>query len=93
MIYPENKPTTYISNIENASIINIHPSARNQSLNKEDLLKQLHTIKRETIYSDQWYEDTYMNNESNKRNERFPYQLTGTSSKWGSDLHTIIYID
>ncbi|HHW36271.1 MAG TPA: hypothetical protein GXX18_03115 [Bacillales bacterium] len=92
-VYPKDEPTTYISNIENASIINIHPSAKEQSLNKESLLKQLQTMKQETIYSDQWYEDTYMNAESNKRSERFPYQLIGTSSKWGSGLHTIIFIE
>ena len=77
----------------NASILNIHPSAKNQSLNKESLLKQLHTMRQEMIYSDQWYEDTYMKTESNKRGERFPYQLIGTSSKWGSGLHTIIFIE
>lgn len=93
VIYPKDEPTTYISNIENASIINIHPSAKNQSLNEESLLKQLHTMRQETIYSDQWYDDTYMNTESNKRSERFPYQLIGTSSKWGSGLDTIIFIE
>jgi hypothetical protein len=93
MAYPKDEPTTYISSIEDASIITIHPSAKDQSLNKKSLLKQLHTMRQETIYSDQWYEDTYMNTESNNRNERFPYQLIGTSSKWGSDLHTIIYVE
>ena len=77
VIYPKDEPSTYISNVENASILNIHPSAKDRSLNKESLLKQLHTMRQETIYSDQWYEDTYMNTESNKRNERFPYQLIG----------------
>ena len=32
VIYPKDEPTTYISNIENASIINIHPSAKDRSL-------------------------------------------------------------
>ena len=93
MVYPKDEPSTYISNVENASILNIHPSAKDRSLNKESLLNQLDTMRQETIFSDQWYEDTYMNTESNKRNERFPYQLIGTSSKWGSGLETIIYIE
>lgn len=94
MIYPKNEPSTYISNIDNASIVNIHPSAKdNRSVNKESLQKQLDTMSKEMIFSEQWYEDTYMNIESNQRNERFPYQLIGTSSKWGSDLETIIYIE
>lgn len=93
VIYPQDKPTTYISNMENASIINIHPSAKDRSLSKEILSNQLHIMRQETIYSDRWYQDTYMNTESNKRSERFPYQLIGASSKWGSDLHTIIFIE
>jgi hypothetical protein len=93
VIYPKNEPLTYISNVDNASILNIHPSAKDLSLNKDKLSKQLHTMSQETIFSDQWYEDTYMNTETNKRNEQFPYQLIGTSSKWGSGLDTIVYIE
>lgn len=93
MIYPKNEPSTYISNVDNASILNIYPSAKGWSLNKESLLNQLDTMSQETVFSEQWYEDTYMNAESNKSNERFPYQLIGISSKWGSGLYTIIYIE
>ncbi|WP_394234221.1 hypothetical protein [Niallia oryzisoli] len=92
VIYPKNEPLTYISNVDNASILTIHPSAKSRSINKESLQKQLDTLRQEEIYSDQWYEDMNMT-ESNKRNERFPYQLIGTSSKWGSGLDTIIYIE
>ena len=92
VVYPKDEPSTYFSNVGNASILNIHPSATDRSLNKESLLKQLDTMRQEEVFSDQWYEDTYMT-ESNKRNERFPYQLIGTSSKWGSGLETIIYIE
>ena len=93
VIYPKDELSVYISNVENASIINIHPSAKDRSLNKDSLLKQLDTMRQEAIYSDQWYKETYINTESNKRNERFPYQVIGTSSKWGSGLQTLIYIE
>lgn len=56
-------------------------------------MEQLDTMRKETIYSDEWYRDTYMNAEPNQRNERFPYQLIGTSSKWGSGLQSIIFIE
>lgn len=92
-IYPKDELSVYISNAANASIINSHPSAKDRSLNKDSLLKQLDTMRQETIYSEQWYEETYMNRESNIRNERFPYQLIGTSSKWGSGLHALIYVE
>ncbi len=93
VIYPKDEPSTYISNVEDAYIMNIHPSASDRSLNKKSLLKQLDTLKQEMIISDEWYEDTYINSESNQRNERFPYLLAGASSKWGSGLHTIVYIE
>jgi hypothetical protein len=90
-IYPKNDPSTYISNVKNASIIPIHPSAMNRSLNKENLRKQLHLLRQETFNSEQWYSEPYLDKKS--KNEQFPYQLTGTASKWGSGLETIVYIE
>jgi hypothetical protein len=92
-IYHENELSTYITTVENASIIPIHPSAKDFTLNKEKLLEQLHKMKQETIYSNQWYEETFMNAESNNKMERFPFQLIGTSPKWGSGFQTIIYLE
>ncbi|WP_066070945.1 hypothetical protein [Neobacillus soli] len=92
-LYPEDELSTFISNAEKASIIHLHPSAMDRPLNKGNLLKLLKTMKPEKIYSDQWYQEMNTNFEPSKSNERFPYQLTGTSSKWGSGLDTIIYIE
>ncbi|WP_428909971.1 hypothetical protein [Niallia sp. Krafla_26] len=93
VVYPKDEPTTYLSRVENSSMIHIHPSAKDLSLNKEILLQQLPTLKQETFFLDQWYEDTYMDTEPNDRNERFPYQLIGTSPKWGSGIDAIIYME
>jgi len=92
VIYPKNKLSTYITNVENAYIIPTHPSAKEASLIKDNLL-HVHKTRQETIYSVKWYQDTYMNRESNQVKERFPYQLIGTLSKWGSNLPAIIYIE
>jgi hypothetical protein len=92
-VYPENELSTYISNTENASIINTHSSALDRSLNEESLQKQIHNMKHEAIYSEEWFQQTYMEADIKKINERFPYQLTGISSKWGSGLETIIYVE
>lgn len=93
LVYPENDPATFISNVENASIINIHPSAKESTLINEDLLKKIHSLKEEVFFSDEWYNETYMNTEANKINERFPYMLMNTSPKWGSGLITNVYIE
>ena len=93
LLYPHNDPATYISNVEDASIINTHPSAKEQSLIKNNLQKQIHSLKEAEIYNDEWYKETYMNTDIHKRNERFPYILTNISPKWGSGIKTMVYIE
>lgn len=93
MLYPKAELSTYISNVEHAAIINIHPSAEQRMLLKEGLTEQLSTMSKEAIYSDQWYQDTFMHSDPNLKNERFPYMLVGASSKWGSGLQAVIYVE
>ncbi|WHY77931.1 hypothetical protein QNH20_01770 [Neobacillus sp. WH10] len=93
-IYPENDLSTYISNTEDASIVNIHPSALDSSLDKESLRKQIHSMTHKPIHAQHRFKEEEMRDDGAiKRNERFPYQLTGTSAKWGSGLKTIIYLE
>ncbi|MFJ7936561.1 hypothetical protein [Sporosarcina sp. NPDC096371] len=92
-IYPADKPSTYLAGMDNAAIIQTHPSAKDRTLNKESIQRQLPILKQETIYSDQWYSETYMDTESTKKKERFPYQLIGTTAKWGSGIETIVFIE
>lgn len=89
VVYPPNEPSTYLAGIENASIIYTHPSAIDRSLSKG----KLPLLTQENIYSDQWYMDTYMNTEATEKKERFPYQLVGTTAKWGSGLDTLVFIE
>jgi len=92
-IYPKDEPSTYISDIDHAVIIHTHPSAKVQGLNKDSLLEQLTNAKEERVYSDPWYMETYMNADSTTKDERFPYQLIQAHSKWGSGIHSIIFIE
>lgn len=91
--YPEKEATTYLSSIENVSLLPIHPSATEQKINKVALENQLPNMTVEMVYSQDWYEETYMEMESNERDERFPYQLTGVNAKWGSGKSPVIYIE
>ncbi len=93
VIYPKDDPTTYIANLNDASLITIHPSGKDGSIDKETLLNQLPPLEPEDVDSIQWYEDTVVDIDSNEINERFPYQLIGTSPKWGSGLLSMIYIE
>nr|WP_232337016.1 hypothetical protein [Lysinibacillus timonensis] len=94
VIYPKEIPSTYISNVHNASIISTHPSAEeDRTINKERLQEQLPSLKQTKIYSYEWYMDTHMSTDSYNKNERFPYQLVDATSKWGSGVHSIIFIE
>lgn len=93
LVYPKDQPLTYVANVENVSIVVIHPSANEHMLVKENLQKQIHNLKPKTFFSDEWYTETYMEAESSQRKERFPYLLINTLPKWGSGLAATIYIE
>lgn len=91
-IYPVDDPSAYISNVEDASLISLHPSASDGVIHKERLLSQLETMKPETFFTEEWYEDTFFYREGNER-ERMPYQLIGVTPKWGSGRRALVYIE
>ena len=94
-VYPKDEAVTYMSRIENSSLVPIHPSAVEDGvLDKENLEKQLQTMTQERIDSEKWYQDIYLNSsEINESDERFPYQLVGTSAAWGSAIHPVIFVE
>lgn len=91
LLYPRSDPSTYISNVENAYIINTHPTAKESSLIKENLIASIKGAKQQDYFSDNWYNETFL--EPNKTTERFPYMLVNTLPKWGSGLRTTIYLE
>lgn len=93
VVFPKVKSTTFISNVDYAIIHSLHPSANERVLSKNKLLNELQTMKESEVYSEDWYNELYMSSETNRKNERFPYQLVGTKSKWGSGLDTLIYVE
>jgi hypothetical protein len=91
LLYPRSDPSTYISNVEDAYIINTHPTANENSLIKENLIASIQGAKQQDYFSDSWYNETFM--EPNKTTERFPYILANTLPKWGSGLRTTVYLE
>lgn len=92
-LYPENELTTYMANVKDARLVSIHPSAKKKQLNKDRLEKLKDQMKKDSISSEEWYYNTVVNVEPEDRKEKFPYQLTGTETKWGSGISTIIYVE
>ncbi|WP_188456026.1 hypothetical protein [Virgibacillus oceani] len=92
--YPKDELSTYIANVENASIIKTHPSAKEQTLDKNHLINQIGSMKRKTIASDQWYQEITMNTaDTNNIKERFPYLLADVLPKRWSGIDAIIYVE
>lgn len=91
-IYPKDEGTTYLANIENASIIQINPLASEAILDKNKLDEQLQQMKQKEIHSDKWYEDMYRKVDG-EQSERFPYQLIDGLPLWGSGLQSVVYVE
>ncbi|MBD8068593.1 hypothetical protein [Bacillus sp. PS06] len=96
LIYPNNSLSTFVSDIDNAQVMVIHPSGTEVTLQSTYLLKDIESGSMTEFNAQQWYNDTTMTgweSESNEMVEKFPYQLIGTKPKSGSGLQTVIYIE
>ena len=93
-IFPANEISTYLSDINKATVIKTHPSAESKILDRDSLLNQLDSFNEESVYSEKWYYDAFESaGELSKVEERFPYQLTGIEAKWGSGIDPMIFIE
>ncbi|KSU61781.1 hypothetical protein AS034_13170 [[Bacillus] enclensis] len=94
-VYPEGDLSTHIADTDEASIIATHPSgAGDAALDRGKFADQLASAEQERVDSDGWYEEMFQESDGERnRNERFPYQMTGVSSKWGSGKKPIIYVE
>ncbi|WP_175987221.1 hypothetical protein [Bacillus sp. Marseille-Q1617] len=95
MVYPPHDASTHIADAGDASIAHTHPSGEEGVvLDKGRLVDQLTSMKQEKVVSDVWYEEMYHQSDGYRnKNERFPYQLLGTSPKWGSGMYPVIYVE
>lgn len=93
-IYPKEQLSTYITETEGASLISIHPAAKEgQQFQPEQFLKQLDSMKKEKVMNDEWYTKFYLETEVSERSERFPYLLDGAHPKRGSGIQPMIFIE
>jgi hypothetical protein len=90
LIYPENDLSTYITGTKEASTNIIHPSGEGRTLDQEELMKQLSEMEQVEFDSWVWFDEA---GGRYSKNERFPYQLVGTTPKWGSGLNPDIYME
>lgn len=91
LIYPKDGITSYLSDVDESRLIAIHPSATEESIMKNSIKNfQVESFEQGL----DWYYDRYNRKDDNQKiKERFPYMLLGTSSKWGSGYHPIVYVE
>jgi hypothetical protein len=93
-IYPKDQVDTYLSEAEDATLIAIHPAGKeNQVFLPKKFFDQLDSLTTDRIMNNEWYIAFYGDTDSTKRSERFPYQLDGAKSKWGSGLQPLVFIE
>ena len=91
-VYPKEDASTYIADLDHASMVAIHPSAPPASFNKERLQNHLGDFRTANIMALEWHNESVLESESNYQKERFPYALLGTHARWGSGLNCVIYV-
>jgi hypothetical protein len=94
-VYPEEELATQVAYADKASLIVTHPSGDGDvTLDYRKFTDQLSSAKKERVDSGGWYEEMFEESDGERnRNERFPYQMIGVSSKWGSGMKPIIYVE
>lgn len=91
-VYPKEDPSTYISDIEHAIIVAIHPTAQPACFNKDRFQSQLSDVQFADVLGMEWYQDSVLESGSHYHKEYFPYGLLGTTPRWGSGLEPLIYL-
>lgn len=91
-IYDMNSLDTYIRDTEDLKVISVHPSGKKDVYLVDDFLEIVPDMEEKEFFSTVSYEEMYMNDPF-ERNERFPYILVNSKSKWGSGIHSVIYIE
>ncbi|QTD39456.1 hypothetical protein [Sporosarcina sp. Te-1] len=93
-MYPDDQLYTYISSAAHSRLVGLHPSAEEHvTIDSNRLLVLVEQAEPKGVYSDEWYEDLYLNSEPQERKERFPYMLAGANPKWGSGVHPVVFVE
>ncbi|MFG6494615.1 hypothetical protein P8610_04605 [Fictibacillus sp. UD] len=93
-IYPDKKLSTYIAKTDLARLFPLHTGAKESTLDQEVFKQQLSKMNTKPIDSQGWYNEIVnIDLPQQERKEKFPYQIVGTEPKWGSGLHTTIFVE
>ncbi|TVX92480.1 hypothetical protein [Paenibacillus agilis] len=92
-MYPKTNPATFISNLDDADLIAIHPSAQPAEFNKKRLQEQLEQLTAAEMQVIEWHRQSTVETEEYYQRERFPYLLVGVKASRGSGLSSTVHIE
>ena len=94
-IYIENQASTYLASFHDPTLTAIHPSGVEKSIDGEVLESFVSSMSQQSFPSLDWYYETkpYDQQAPVHVKEKFPYILTGVQAKWGSGIHSVIYVE
>ncbi|WP_195575581.1 hypothetical protein [Paenibacillus sp. 1001270B_150601_E10] len=93
LIYPVDKPETFLADLDHVVLVSLHPSAPKAVLDNDYLQKmvgQLHSADKTVV---DWYNRSVLESSPQYKTEQFPYELTSVHSRWGSGLQAVVYIE
>ncbi|QPC47617.1 hypothetical protein [Mangrovibacillus cuniculi] len=93
VMYANDNPSTFISKLDDPTILSIYMNVEEVELDEQNFLATLAKMKPAHIYSDKWYREAFEGYENPDKQERFPYLLEGAKGKWGSGVNSAIYIE
>ncbi|WP_433746932.1 hypothetical protein [Falsibacillus pallidus] len=92
MLFPRDEASTYVSNIHSPSVIVIHPSGKEEMVDSKKLQTAVENMEEKELNIFNWHDQT-VSLDRTQMVETFPYVLKGTSSKWGSGIETLVYVE
>ncbi|MEK3883385.1 hypothetical protein [Paenibacillus sp. PL2-23] len=93
-LYDKDDPFTYMADLGEARIADIHPSARDTKFDEGLFREAMASYYPADIQSSlSWFYDSRQKSGEFYQHERFPYALFGAEPKWGSGLHASIYLE
>ncbi len=99
LVFPVDRISTFVGNIQQPELIITHPSGGEQvTINEKVLHDILSNMKATEMDSWRWYDESQPIIEDDEEGntpsaEKFPYVLTGTSSKAGSGTDPLIFVE
>lgn len=94
LVYPKNDLSVYLTHVDNARLVETHHSAPSGRLSIEGLKVAIDkSLLQDSYPAMEWYTQYRQEGETLYQKEKFPFMLSGIKPRWGSGLHSIVFVE